>query len=715
MSKKTPLSQGFIARAVAGVRYAFTGNADGWFDAGEPLAPVAQQAEGRRFDYEPFYNVGHSKPREREAIGFAQLRALADNYDVLRLVIEKRKDQMECLKWTIQKRDVASTANNESQRKDRKVDEAIAFFQSPDKEHTWADWLRILLEDLFVIDAPCIYPRKTLGGDLYALEVIDGATIKRVLDNTGRLPLPPETAYQQILHGMAAVDYTADELIYRSRNNRSYKVYGYSPVEQIIMTVNIALKRQIHALEYYTAGSVPDALVGVPETWSADDIQRFQEYWDLLLSGETAERRKMRFVPGELSRNFKETKQPPLKDVYDEWLARVVCFAFSVEPTPFVAQVNRSVAETSREQSLSDGMSSLKNWVKALIDDVLARYMDMAAYEFVWKEEESLNPKEQAEIYAIYKNAGILTADEIRAELGKEPLPEQEQPDPNKQDDQQPEEQPNQEAEKLGKSESPMSEDEAAALIEAYLLTRVDGLAEQITALIVGAAVDWQAEDLTAELNRVAKIVTDGLDFGEWSGLSDVVEPIIRRAAEDGAVAALLQVMPDPAVGMVTNIRSRAVKWAHDRAAEMVGMKWVGGELIQNPAAEWQITEGTREMIRAQVVEAMQNGDSVQELAGRLKESHAFSKARARTIARTETAMADNMGNLIGWEETGLVAGKRWITAEDDKVSEICNTNGKMGVIGLHEHFAHGGMTPPAHPNCRCTVVPVLAEDMTKV
>ncbi|EMU4915606.1 TPA: phage portal protein, partial [Neisseria gonorrhoeae] len=419
MSKKTPLSQGFIARVAAGVRYAFTGNADGWFDAGEPPAPAAQQAEGRRFDYEPFYNVGHSKPREREAVGFAQLRALADNYDVLRLVIEARKDQMECLKWTIQKRDVESTEDDESQRKDRKVDEAVAFFRSPDKEHTWADWLRILLEDLFVIDAPCIYPRKTLGGGLYALEVMDGATIKRVLDNTGRMPLPPDTAYQQILHGMAAVDYTADELIYRSRNNRSYKVYGYSPVEQIIMTVNIALKRQVHALEYYTAGSVPDALVGVPETWSADDIRRFQEYWDLLLSGETAQRRKMRFVPGELSRNFRETKQPPLKDVYDEWLARVVCFAFSVEPTPFVAQVNRSVAETSREQSLSDGMGSLKNWVKALIDDVLARYMDMAAYEFVWKGEESLNPKEQAEIYAIYKNAGILTADEIRAELGK--------------------------------------------------------------------------------------------------------------------------------------------------------------------------------------------------------------------------------------------------------------------------------------------------------
>ncbi len=41
-----------------------------------------------------------------------------------------------------------------------------------------------------------------------------------------------------------------------------------------------------------------------------------------------------------------------------------------------------------------------------------------------------------------------------------------------------------------------MSEAEAAALIEAYCWTRIDGLAEQITALIAGAAVDWQA-DLT--------------------------------------------------------------------------------------------------------------------------------------------------------------------------------------------------------------------------
>lgn len=70
------------------------------------------------------------------------------------------------------------------------------------------------------------------------------------------------------------------------------------------------------------------------------------------------------------------------------------------------------------------------------------------------------------------------------------------------------------------------------------------------------------------------------------------------------------------------------------------------------------------------------------------------------------------MGNLIGWEETGLVTGKQWITAKDDKVSEVCNANGEMGVIGLHEPFSHGALTIPGHPNCRCVVVPVLSENM---
>jgi hypothetical protein len=38
-------------------------------------------------------------------------------------------------------------------------------------------------------------------------------------------------------------------------------------------------------------------------------------------------------------------RREALKDDFDEWLARVICFAFSLPPTAFTKQVNRNTAE----------------------------------------------------------------------------------------------------------------------------------------------------------------------------------------------------------------------------------------------------------------------------------------------------------------------------------------------------------------------------------
>lgn len=361
--------------------------------------------------------------------------------------------------------------------------------------------------------------------------------------------------------------------------------------------------------------------------------------------------------------------------------------------------------------------------MKSIIDDVLERYMGLPEFEFVWASEEALSAQEQATIWATYLNAGVLTVDEVRAELGREPLPQQEQDDESPPSDNRLPEQLSQqendqsqesEIDKLGKAKRPISEDEAAALIEAFLNEQADDVAEQIHALLQDLDIDFNAEDLQAELNRVADLVSGSLDFAKWAALVAIMAPILQETAQQAAHKALIDVIAEPAIGMGTAIRSRAVAWANERAAEMVGMKWIEGKLIQNPNAEWQITEGTRDMIRQAVKEAMTHGDSPQQLASRLKQSHAFSKWRSQTIARTEMARADGMGTYIGWVESGLVGGKQWITAEDDKVSEICNANHDAGVIGLHEYFPSGDLMQPSHPNCRCTVVAVLNEDLGK-
>ena len=43
-----------------------------------------------------------------------------------------------------------------------------------------------------------------------------------------------------------------------------------SPVEQIALTVNIALRRDACTLEYYRAGSAPDAFGTLPKEWTGD-------------------------------------------------------------------------------------------------------------------------------------------------------------------------------------------------------------------------------------------------------------------------------------------------------------------------------------------------------------------------------------------------------------------------------------------------------------
>jgi hypothetical protein len=255
-----------------------------WFGPLNPLSPIAPpDVAGRRFDFPAGYNL-ITRPRGYEPIGFAELRGFADAYDVLRLVIETRKDQMERQRWRIRPRDPKFKRKNAAIDADvsGRIVEVERFLHKPDGVTRWKTWLRGLLEDMFVIDAATLYCQRTRSGQLCALQQLDGATIKRVIDDWGRTPQPYAgadgstifpPAFQQVLKGLPAVNYSARDIIYRPRNVRAHRVYGYSPVQQVLMTVNIALRRQLWQLDYFTEGSIPDALIGVPQGWAANLAQ----------------------------------------------------------------------------------------------------------------------------------------------------------------------------------------------------------------------------------------------------------------------------------------------------------------------------------------------------------------------------------------------------------------------------------------------------------
>ncbi len=78
-----------------------------------------------------------------------------------------------------------------------------------------------------------------------------------------------------------------------------------------------------------------------------------------------------------------EARQPPLKDMYDEWLARIICYAFSVPASPFVSQVNRATSETLRLQATQEGLVPLKAWIRNALDQVFQVCMNETGLEFV--------------------------------------------------------------------------------------------------------------------------------------------------------------------------------------------------------------------------------------------------------------------------------------------------------------------------------------------
>ena len=407
-----PLNPNVFARLAQATRYAITGvTPQSWFGPQQPLEPQAPpDVKGRQFDY-PFGANLNYVPRSEGGIGFAELRALADSLPLLRAVIETRKDQVAAQNFSVRAR-ARTKLPDESAR----IDKALAFLARPDRRRSFADWLRMLLEDLLVIDAATLFPRYDRSGKLYALDVIDGATIKPLIGEDGRSPEPPDPAWQQVLHGVPAADFSADELLYLPRNLRAHRLYGLSPVEQVAMTVNIALRREAATLDYYRAGSSPDAFATLPKEWTSDQIRSFQDYFDALMSGNSARRRMLKFMPSDFK--LIEARQPPLKDLYDEWLARVICYAFSVPATPFVAQVNRATSETMRMQATQEGLAPLKAWIKSALDLVLQVCMREPNLEFVWVGDDGVDPLQQAQTLQILVSAGIKTREEARAELG---------------------------------------------------------------------------------------------------------------------------------------------------------------------------------------------------------------------------------------------------------------------------------------------------------
>jgi hypothetical protein len=773
----------FLNRVTIAIR-TILGNT--WMSPVQPLNPVAPETAGRMRDYPVGENV-RITPRQGEGVTFDQLYNLANNYDLLRTVIETRKDQLVKIQWSIKPID-----DKQKTAGDERIAQMQKLLRMPDGKHSWQTWLRMLLEEMLVTDAPTIYPRFNFGGELIKLDLITGATIVPRIGADGRQPEPPDVAYQQVLKGIPTSDFNADQLIYVPRNPRVNKLYGFSPVEQIIMSVNIAIRRQVYQLQYYTEGSTPDVMLSVPATWTPKQIAEFEDNWNAMLAGDTANRRRTKFIP-DGSKPY-DTKEAVLKDEMDEWLARIVCYAFSVSPQAFVKQMNRATADTAQETSLQEGLVPLMQWVKDVIDLIIWKYFGWDDLEFNWDDEDELDPAEQAKIDDTNIKNGSKSIDEVRTDRGDEPIgfpnavyvpavgfvlledvlnpPEPVQPvvDPNNPQGGQNGQPtpPGNNAQNVAAGQNKDNTDLSvenqnvkfsrgrylgkvmkAKVARQRLLAKVkkqkdivpidhnrpkiEKLRTKMTnrwAKLLSAQSSVLADQISAAMTKMAKAedpnddpdaqldaILGDLDMSGFAEGVNISETLIQQASLDGAYEALIQVgieagETDAATkSMVKQISDLAVEYAKSRSAEMVGMMVnEDGDVVPNDDAAWSISDSTRNMMRGTISEAIEQGWSHDQLKDALSESYAFSKGRADTIARTEINKAEVKGNMNGYKASGVVKGKQWILGDGHDIDDPCDDNADAGTIGLDEDFPSGDSEPPQHPNCICSILPVVID-----
>lgn len=442
---------------------------DGGFAPTTPMIPASidvppenlPRPQPRRWEYPVAWNMPTPPGTEGIRLApFQTLRAYADMSTFLRACIDKRIEEILGLEWditpTIEAEKSMANGVGMADFQARRI-KALEFFARPDPEYnTFHSWLRAVLEDVFVIDALSIYiapPRVPghglFGTDVAALTLIDGTTIRPLIDLHGGTPAPPAVAFQQYMWGVPRVDMVdvitqeemddefgppaaqlrGDQMLYLPYRRRTTSPYGYSHVESCMVPVGIELAKQKYVLSYYSEGNVPATWLTIGNADTPQQVKQWQDALDAMI-GDVGARHQVFALPDGSA--GQPTHPNAMVDSYDmsnkeEILANFALTAMEMGMLPGGKSggmsAGSSMAKANQDTGMRTATKPLLMFLKRnLFDLVLQQFAGQKDMQWHWK---GLEPPEdvekilQTDIALV--NAGIKSRDETRRERGLQP------------------------------------------------------------------------------------------------------------------------------------------------------------------------------------------------------------------------------------------------------------------------------------------------------
>ena len=429
------------------------------FAPGLPITPGAinpvnadGRADPRRYEYQVAQNINVAT--EQKLVPFKTLRGAAEQIDIIRRCLEVLKSKITGLDWDITIAEDASEKivaemGGDHVRAMAKAREKFSeeiyrcrtFWENPDKANglTFIDWLMVSLEEILVLDAWAIWPQRTVGGDLYGLQVLDGSTIKPLLDDRGMRPMAPQAAYQQILYGFPRSEFSAqndnpeadgefssDELAYLIRNRRAMSTYGNSPVERCLPVADLYLRRQQWLRAEWTDGVLPELMFKVDPDFGNDPIllKQLENALNDDLAGQTEQRKRARVLPAGFDPVQFEGYGEKFKEILDTYLVTSICGHFGVMPTEIGFSGHGGLGASGHQKGEQDsaqqiGVGPLVIWLSKMITNLSYSYLGMPReLEFKFMMDEGRDNQAEAQRADIELRGATRTINERRSELG---------------------------------------------------------------------------------------------------------------------------------------------------------------------------------------------------------------------------------------------------------------------------------------------------------
>ena len=135
-------------------------------------------------------------------------------------------------------------------------------------------------------------------------------------------------------------------------------------------------------------------------------------------------------------------------------------------------------------------------------------------------------------------------------------------------------------------------------------------------------------------------------------------------------------------------------------AQQMINQIWCADGIAWSQRI-WKNSELLQEALNENLIYCVITGKKTSELKNLLQEQFNVSYGRAEALVRTELAHIQTQAAEKRYKDYGIQQVEVW-ASKDERRCEIC---GK-----LHQkRFPIGSQMPvPAHPRCRCTIIPVV-------